>query len=320
MTSPQRLPADRLLAARASAAAMAGSAIRVGYVAAALARAGKHSGGMSFGSALNSNRDMAAAAVRAAAAHTTVAGPEGGLFASPRTPPRTPPRTSPRMPPTPEDTGAAGSSSEPSPRPSSPSDVPSTPQRWPEAPLRPNSSEVASTAQRWLEVPRSPEVVQTPQRWSEIPPSPNSSEVASTPQRFPEVPEMPVVESAAGPAVDEARSSEMVAVETSNSEQRLATIVVSATTDKREAESSDEESARVWDVVVQKTFISVVPRRQVLPHSASAPGCLVANRVREAGRVLVSRPRRQRSSRRRSRRHRAGGMEQTAAGNTAQVH
>merc|ERR1719327_2639133 len=44
LTSPQRLPTDRVLAARASAAALAASAVRVGYVAAAVARAGGHKG------------------------------------------------------------------------------------------------------------------------------------------------------------------------------------------------------------------------------------------------------------------------------------
>merc|ERR1719456_2091639 len=44
LTSPQRLPADRVQAARAAAAALAASSVRVGYVAAALARAGTSGG------------------------------------------------------------------------------------------------------------------------------------------------------------------------------------------------------------------------------------------------------------------------------------
>jgi hypothetical protein len=98
------------------------------------------------------------------------------------------------------------------------------------------------------------------------------------------------------------------------SERTLGQIVVGPATDRQAA--SDEGLADVWDVVVKKTFISVVPRRHILPHTASAPGCLGI--LGEAGRV-GSRPRRHRSSRRRSRRRRVG-VEQAVPGSAVPLH
>jgi len=39
-------------------------------------------------------------------------------------------------------------------------------------------------------------------------------------------------------------------------------------------EASEAEPDEVWEVVVQRTFIAVVPKRRILPHVASAPGRL----------------------------------------------
>jgi len=114
------------------------------------------------------------------------------------------------------------------------------------------------------------------------------------------------------PTISAAVNSETVTSEPTNSEGPLSTIVVGPANDEHEAVSDAEG---VWDVVVKRTFISVVHRRQGLEHSASAPGCLGI--LGEAGRSV--RQRRQRSSNRRSRRRRAG-TEQAGAGNNVELH
>jgi len=268
LTSPQRLPADRVQAARAAAAALSFSAVRVGYVAAAMARAGNHggypqgprSGGVSSSSCTSpANHSVAAAAVRAAAAH-----PQGGPLRRPSTA-------------GPEDVGG---------------------------PLSRPSSAQASCAEveEKTSVPSDPPAADT-----DIASDQAESEDCGL--------ERDNLQPARVIIVSEARSVEPVTTEPTNSDRTLGTIVVGPSTDEHET-ASDEALASVWDVVVEKTFISVVPRRHVLPHSASAPGCLGI--LGEAGRT-GGRPRRARSSRRRSRRKRAG-TEQAAAGNSAQLH
>merc|ERR1719440_1194723 len=257
LTPPKCLPADRVQAARASAAALAASAVRVGYVAAALARAGNRHGypqaASSLGTSTHTSTDhrnygVAAAAVRLAAAHASSTAPDDSNESRP---------------------------------------------------LRRSLQAEVDSAIEEREVAE--ETAEADQ--------PLHEESAARQEEDEEEQEEDAAEAAGASAVAEIFSSKPIAWEPNASDRSLGTIVVPAV-DGHGAASSDEAAAGVWDVVVEKTFISVVPRRQVLPHTASAPGCLGIHG--EAGRA-VGRPRRNRSSRRRSRRRRASG-EQAAAG------
>lgn len=300
LTSPQRLSPDRLLAARASAAKFAASAVRVGYVAAALARAGRQghtplapfTEGTNCSSGTLPHYSMATAAVRAAAAHATSGGPEDAM-----TTPRTPRATgstqaaaraaaahpedgiaTPRTPRATGSTQAAGAQA-----------APDCNEVRPAESCDPIDAEVQSPEG---EVASSEEVGASWMTDSEMEfrqdcdANHASSETATA------------VQPTKGHAIDSVGHT-------------LCSIVVGPA---RQQEASAEDSSAVWDVVVKKTFISVVPRRQVLPHTASAPGRIGI--LGEAGRT-GSRPRRLRSSRRRSRRRRVGA-EPAAASNSVQ--
>jgi len=253
LTSPQQLPADRVLAARAAAAALSSSCVRVGYLAAALARAGGQSGyphrpasgGSSSTCGGLPKYSVAAAAVRAAAAQSVATGSEESRC-------RTPPRH-----------------------------------------LVGAQIVKECCAEVELLVPTSEVAVVVAPNSEPMPSEPSDNEWATDYEA----------------ASDDGHASEDVpARELDGASRTLCSIVISHPTEHEAI--SDELLADVYDVVVKRTFISVVPRRKVLPHSASAPGCLGI--ISEAGRV-ISRPRRQRSSRRRSRRRRTGaGTEQAA--------
>lgn len=265
LTSPQHLPADRVLAARAAASRMSLSMVRVGYVAAALARAGNHgghpggaaSGGMSSSSG---NAGVAAAAVRAAAAHSSMTAPEDG----------------------------SGSL---------------TPRRLSFAPLAATEAQPAAACEREAVHAEEDSLVTAAE-----PAVADSADAGSTDAESQEEERG----EEATPTICGASNSATVTSEPTNSEGPLSTIVVGPANDEHEAVSDAEG---VWDVVVKRTFISVVHRRQGLEHSASAPGCLGI--LGEAGRSV--RQRRQRSSNRRSRRRRAG-TEQAGAGNNVELH
>jgi len=251
-SSPQRLSADRVLAARAAAAGMAASAVRIGYVAAAHARRHPTVAQLGLGSASSSgslpSHGVAAAAVRAAAAHASWAGPEDTRCdESPR-----------KLPEAPDSLEDSSKESE-------------------------MSSEVTSTCERNSDAESQPAHPEAIPSLAHAEPTPNQAEEdrEKSPPAHPE-------------AFDQDATPDVLAA----------------------GQDSAAEEVDV-DVVVQKTFISLKPRRQVLPHTASAPGYLdtCLGILGEAGSV---RQRRHRSSRR-SRRRR-GGTGQAAAANSAELH
>lgn len=336
LTSPQKLPAERLQAARAAAAAMASSSVRCGYFAAALARAGNRGGypqsaaatgaGSSMGDAVQ-HHGVAAAAVRLAAVHASAAAPEPRDTPEAWKQPSCNPTDSPRLtPPTPATSRAAvpemavivdaceRSSSD---LPETSEDGAATPASSSDA--APGMSDMAETAEELRgtapETPRrAPAMV-----WPATPEAAmTSSHASSSWQCFTWQRNAAATDISGVRKDSEDHRAEEVASATnaaSNGDRAtLGSIVVGPATEHEAV--SDEAVANVWDVVVEKTFIAVVPRRQVLQHTASAPGCLSI--LGEAG-IAVGRHRRQRSSRRRSRRRRATA-DQAASGNTVRLH
>merc|ERR1719491_1174320 len=328
LTSPQRLPAERLQAARAAAAAMASSSVRCGYFAAALARAGNRGGypqsaavtgvGSSAGDGIQ-HHGVAAAAVRLAAVHAAAAAAAAAAGEMPDMPEA---RTQSSCKPleslsatfaTPATSSDAASEmpeiSETSEE--SSGTPPETPRAaatmvWPATPESAVTGSHASSTWQFFTWQRDAASTDTSGM-------PNDSvaqgaeEVSPSRHEVPE-PQRPV-------AFSKTLTYDAAATEPASGDRTtLGSIVVGPSTEHEAA--SDEAVAGVWDVVVEKTFIAVVPRRHVLQHTASAPGCLGI--FGEAG-IVVGRHRRQRSSRRRSRR-RIATANQAAYGNSVQLH
>lgn len=299
LSSPQRLTADRVLAARASAAALAASAVRVGYVAAAVARAGGHSGHsrhpptVQLGSGQSSSsRDglpshgVATAAVRAAAAHASVSSDETGSSFNTMSPRKLQFSTQSHV----TESHVAPEREASCPTPDSLASTFSTES------LSEATSRLSLCADD--DVEREQEVQQ-----SLVEDGPGADSSSAVPC---------LVE----PKFEDREEFKVSPTCTENAESPVD--MVAHENSILDAAAEDTVSEGEWDIVVRRTFITVVRRRRVLPHTASAPGCIG---IGGPGLGAGGRQRRARS-RRRSRRgsNSKVGTRQAATSNIAELH